>query len=58
MMEMERKEKMLWLLALKARKVPCAMECRRLLEAGKCKETDSSLQPPEGTQSWGLTLVF
>ena len=27
-----------------------AKECRQLLEAGKGKKTDSSLEPPEGTR--------
>lgn len=35
------------LLALKMQEFPQAKECRWLLEAGKGKETDYSLEPPE-----------
>lgn len=45
----ERLEDMM-LLALKVEDGPCAEECRQPLKAGKSKETDSSLEHPEGMQ--------
>ena len=35
---------------------PCAKGCRQPLEAGKAKELDSSPEPPEGAQLYGLIL--